>query len=221
MEKAIVLLSGGLDSTVTAYYAHQHGYAIKALTLNYGQLHTIEIEKARSTAQMLDIEHHVLSLSLPWKGSSLLDSSIPVPEKREETAQDIPSTYVPARNTIFLSYALSWAEVAQAGSVFIGANVIDYSGYPDCRPEYFDAFQKLYVLGTKRGVEGHSITIKTPLLQMDKKQIVLLGKQCHVPFEHTWSCYKGGQTPCRVCDACILRKKGFDEAGVMDPLLHV
>jgi 7-cyano-7-deazaguanine synthase len=218
-KKAICLLSGGLDSTVTLYYARSLGYELKALTINYGQLHTVEIKMARKTAAMLGIEHYVLNISLPWKGSALLDKSLPVPQDRDtDASSDIPITYVPARNTIFLSYALSWAEVVGADVVFIGANQVDYSGYPDCREEYFRQVEEVYRLGTKAGVEGHSISIARPLIDHDKKDIVLLGQKLNVPFELTWSCYKGGDKPCNLCDSCQLRKKGFSLAGIQDPL---
>ncbi len=220
MKKAIVLLSGGLDSTVTAYYAINKGFIIKALTINYGQLHDVEISKATATADILNIEHIILPVSLPWKGSALLDKSIPLPKNRNIKSENkIPSTYVPARNTIFLSIALSWAEVVEADAIFIGANQVDYSGYPDCRKEYFQCLQDAFVLGTKKGVEGKPVQINTPLLELDKKDIILLGSKLNVPFENTWSCYNGGNVPCCSCDSCLIRKKGFREANISDPLL--
>jgi 7-cyano-7-deazaguanine synthase len=219
-KNAICLLSGGLDSTVTLYYALSQGYHVRALTVHYGQLHTIEIKKAQMTAATLGIEHQILSISLPWKGSSLLDSSIVMPEMRNNPdAGDIPSTYVPARNTIFLSFALSWAEVVGAQKVFIGANQIDYSGYPDCRDEYFEQMQEVYRLGTKVGMQGDFIEICRPLIKKNKKDIILLGQRLNVDFEMTWSCYKGLQKPCNICDSCMLRAKGFEEAGLSDPLV--
>jgi 7-cyano-7-deazaguanine synthase len=219
-KKAICLLSGGLDSTVTLYYARSEGYNVKALSLNYGQLHAVEIKKAQKTAAFLGIEHTILSIEMPWKGSSLLDPTIDMPQNRYEFKNnEIPSTYVPARNTIFLSFALSWAEVLDADSVFIGANQIDYSGYPDCREEYLNAIQEVYRLGTKRGIQGNTIKICRPLVNLDKKGIILLGQKLNVPFENTWSCYQGGQEPCKVCDSCILRANGFKAAGIPDPLI--
>jgi len=218
-KKAICLLSGGLDSTVSLYYARSEGYEVKALTINYGQLHSVEIKKAQITAGLLGIEHQILEVPMPWKGSSLLDESIEMPLGRTEIAEgDIPSTYVPARNTVFLSYALSWAEASGADSVFIGANQIDYSGYPDCRKEYFAAVQEVYRLGTKVGVDGNPISIEMPLLSLNKRDIIVLGTKLSVPFENTWSCYKGGEQACGECDSCILRKKGFLDAGSVDPL---
>ena len=221
MNKAIVLLSGGLDSTVTLYDAMFHGYAVKALTINYGQLHAKEIECARVVTRSLNIEHEVIALTFPWKGSALLDTNIPIPEKRTINNNDvIPDTYVPSRNTVFLSMAFSWAEAAGADSVFIGANQIDYSGYPDCRKEYFEKLQEVFCVGTKAGVEGRAITIVTPLLGLNKKESIFLGKKYQVPFRNTWSCYKGTEKPCEVCDSCILRRNGFKEAGIPDPLVN-
>ncbi len=219
-KKGICLLSGGLDSTVSLYYARNQGYDLKALTLNYGQLHSVEIKKAQKTAALLGLEHQILEVPMPWKGSSLLDESIAMPQGRTEFEEnDIPSTYVPARNTVFLSYALSWAEACGAESVFIGANQIDYSGYPDCRKEYFDAVQEVYRLGTRIGVTGKPIRIEMPLISLNKEDIVHLGLKLNVPFENTWSCYKGGELPCGECDSCVLRKKGFNSAHCIDSLL--
>jgi 7-cyano-7-deazaguanine synthase len=217
--KAICLLSGGLDSTVSLYYALSKGYEVKVLTVDYGQLHSVEIKKAQKTAGILGFEHKILLIPMPWKGSSLLDPSIEMPEGRTAFYDnDIPSTYVPARNTIFLSYALSWAEAVAYGAVFIGANQLDYSGYPDCRQEYFDAMRNVFRLGTKVGVTEQAISIETPLIDLNKRDIILLGSRLNVPFENTWSCYKGAETPCLSCDSCMLRAKGFLEAGIEDPL---
>ncbi|MBU1862704.1 MAG: 7-cyano-7-deazaguanine synthase QueC [Candidatus Omnitrophica bacterium] len=217
---AVVLLSGGLDSTVTLYYARSKGYEPKALTVDYNQLHKIEIKKAQTTTKLLGLDHCIIPIALPWKGSALLDTTIPIPKNRKAIANhEIPATYVPGRNTIFLSFALSWAEVADAQVIFIGANQLDYSGYPDCRGDFFQALQKSFTLGTKKGVEGAAIHIETPLLNMNKKEIILLGKELHVPFEQTWSCYQGAEKPCAACDACLLREKGFEEAGLIDPLM--
>lgn len=220
MKKAVVLLSGGLDSTVSLYAAKKTGYEVHALTITYGQRHTIEIEKAKKTASVLGFEHIVMNIDFPWKGSALIDSDIDLPKNRdEENMQDIPITYVPARNTLFLSYALSWAEVLGAEAIFIGANQVDYSGYPDCRSEFLRSIEETFRLGTKQGVEGNPIQIKAPLLDLKKAGIIKLGVELEVPFENTWSCYSGGEHPCGECDSCILRAKGFEEAGVEDTLL--
>ncbi len=216
--KAVCLLSGGLDST-TALYAARKSHEVTALTIHYGQLHSKEIEFAKETCARLGLKHHNLSFEMPWKGSALLDASIPVPVNRDESRMiaDIPSTYVPARNSIFLTLAASCAETLGAGAIFIGANILDYSGYPDCRPEFFEAFEKTIHLGTKAGVQGNKITIKAPLLHLNKKEIIQLGMKLGVPFEKTWSCYQGKETPCGECDSCRLRAKGFAEAGIIDP----
>ena len=225
--KAVCLLSGGLDSTTVLYYALHKGYRPAALTLHYGQLHHKEIDFAKRIASRLGIAHFIIPISLPWGGSSLIDKSIPLPKNRLPTSEvgnrlmKIPSTYVPFRNSIFLSFAVSAAEALKADRVFIGANALDYSGYPDCRPEYFRAFEKTIAAGTKAGVEGKRIKIEAPLLRMSKKQIVLLGRKLGVPFEKTWSCYQGGKNPCGVCDSCQLRAKGFQEAGVNDSLMKI
>lgn len=221
MKKAVCLLSGGLDSTTALYAALQQGYEVTSLTIHYGQLHHKEIEFARETSRRLKLQHFIVPVEMPWKGSSLLDSKIPVPVMRDEKrmAADIPSTYVPARNSVFLSLAASCAETVQANAIFIGANILDYSGYPDCRPEFFTAFEQVIERGTKAGALGHQIKIEAPLLYLNKKEIVQLGQKLGVPFEMTWSCYQGKQTPCGQCDSCLLRAKGFAEAGVTDLLL--
>lgn len=222
-KKAVCLLSGGLDSATSLYFARREGYQVTALTVHYGQLHVKEIEYAKQICGQLQIPHHILSFEMPWKGSSLLDKNIPMPTMREESAMgaDIPTTYVPARNTIFLSMAASCAEAMGAEAVFIGANALDYSGYPDCRPEYFEAFSKAIHLGTKAGVEGKKLQIVAPLLHLNKKDIILLGQKLGVPFENTWSCYKGKEKPCGECDSCRLRAKGFKEAKIKDPALKL
>lgn len=221
MKKAICLLSGGLDSTTVLYYALKEKYYVIALTVQYGQLHKREIESAKRIAAEFGLEHYVTPVSLPWKGSSLLDGNITIPTNRQENEMtaNIPSTYVPARNSIFLSLAASCAEAHQAETIFIGANALDYSGYPDCRSEYMEAFEEMIRRGTKAGVEGRSIQIIAPLLRMSKKEIVELGLSLGVPFERTWSCYQGGDQPCEICDSCQLRAKGFREAGAQDPSL--
>jgi len=219
-KKAICLLSGGIDSTVTLYNAHNVGYEISALTINYGQLHDVEIKKAQITSRLLGLNHIVLPIKFPWRGSALLDQSIEIPKNTGSIPDDtIPSTYVPARNTIFLSYALSWAEVINAQAIFIGANQIDYSGYPDCRENYLSAMQEAFMLGTKRGAEGKPIIIEAPLLTLNKRKIIELGRKLNVPFENTWSCYRGEENPCLSCDSCYWRSKGFSDAGLEDPLL--
>lgn len=220
---AVCLLSGGLDSTTALYSALSENFEVTALTLDYGQLHIKEIEFAKATVKKLRLKHHLVSFSMPWKGSALLDKTILMPLMREEKemSQSIPSTYVPARNSIFLSLAASCAEAIQSSAIFIGANILDYSGYPDCRPEYFEAFVKMLAVGTKAGSEGKNLKIYAPLLHLNKKEIIHLGKKLGVPFEKTWSCYQGLEKPCGACDSCLLRAKGFEEADLKDPLLTV
>ncbi|MBI1977743.1 MAG: 7-cyano-7-deazaguanine synthase QueC [Candidatus Omnitrophica bacterium] len=219
---AVCLLSGGLDSTTALYMAREAGYVPLALTVNYGQLHVRELHSAKQITEHLKVEHEMISIDLPWGGSALLDPKIPIPENRSahEIPNHIPATYVPARNTILLSLALSYAETKNAEAIYIGVNALDYSGYPDCRPEYMNVFERLAKLGTKCGIEGKQIEIKTPLIQLKKSEIIQLGKELGVPFELTWSCYKGGEFPCGVCDSCLLRERGFKEAGFEDPLLQ-
>lgn len=224
MKKAIVLLSGGLDSATTLYYARDKGFRCFCLIFNYGQRHRKEILHAKAIAKRANCEWQVAKIALPWKGSALLDKDARIPKaencqagKRENF---IPPTYVPARNLIFLSFALSYAEVIAANAIYIGANAIDYSGYPDCRPEFYQAFIKAAELGTKSGVEGKGLSILTPLIQKTKAQIIRLGIKLGVPYELTWSCYKGGKIPCAKCDSCGFREKGFREAGFSDPLLR-
>lgn len=219
--KAVCLLSGGLDSTTCLYVALRDGYEVTALTVHYGQLHDKEIKAAKKIAEQAGVTHMIVPLSMPWGGSALTDENIEVPMDRSEQdmGSDIPSTYVPARNTLFLSLASSLAETIGASKIFIGANAIDYSGYPDCRPEYLNSFQQTIKLGTKAGNDGHVLSIEAPLLSLTKKVIVQLGDLLQVPFELTWTCYKGEEHPCQRCDACQLRAKGFEEAKVKDPLL--
>jgi 7-cyano-7-deazaguanine synthase len=220
-KKAVCLLSGGLDSATSLYEAIREGYDVRALTVHYGQSHAKEIVCAREIAKALSIPHEVIPLTLPWKGSALLDEQIHIPASRDlrKMSAEIPVTYVPARNSIFISLAASWAETERAAAIFIGANALDYSGYPDCRPEYFEAFERLLAVGTKAGVEGARIQIKAPLLHLSKKEIVLLAAELQVPLAKTWSCYRGGKLPCGDCDSCLLRSKGFAEAGLPDPLV--
>ncbi|MFA6430944.1 MAG: 7-cyano-7-deazaguanine synthase QueC [Candidatus Margulisiibacteriota bacterium] len=207
MKKAIILLSGGLDSTTTLYYALDKGYKCYALIFDYGQRHKKELRSAVAVASGVKVLYQIIKIKLPWKGSALLDKKISVPVKRsnKEISTGIPSTYVPARNTIFLSFALSYAEAIGAEAIFIGANAIDFSGYPDCRPNYYKAFQEVIEKGTK----AKKIKIVTPLINMTKEQIIRLGMKLGAPLSKTWSCYKGGASPCGVCDSCQLREKGF------------
>lgn len=220
----MVLLSGGLDSSTALAIALDEGQEIHALTFDYGQRHRREVRAARAVAKHLRVaSHKVLHLQLDQIGGSALTArEMPVPLDRsmKEIGQGIPTTYVPARNTIFLSYALALGEVVGADAIYIAANARDYSGYVDCRPEYFQAFQRMANLATKRAVEGSPIEIRTPLIHMTKAQIVLKGNALGVPFEKTWSCYLGGEKACGRCDSCILRLKGFREAGLEDPLAY-
>ncbi len=223
MTKAIVLLSGGLDSTTTLYVALRDGFQPIVLSFHYGQLHEKELFSAKRIAAALKLEHWIIPLSLPWGGSALTDSQYVIPKGRDEKeiTNEIPVTYVPARNSIFLSLAASLAETKEASAIFIGANALDYSGYPDCRPEFLKAFETLIRRGTRAGVEGKRIRVIAPLLELTKAEIVRLARELKVPFEWTWSCYDGKEIPCGECDSCILRAKGFREAGMSDPLLEV
>ena len=222
---AVTLLSGGLDSTTTLAVARREGFDCHALTIDYGQRHRIELEAARAVATRLGARDHVIvPLDLRRFGGSALTADLAVPKGREATAMtDIPVTYVPARNTIFLALALAWAETLGAEDIFIGVNALDSSGYPDCRPEFINAFEHLATLGTKAGVEGKSrFTIHTPLIAMTKAQIVRRAVELGVDLSLTWSCYdpRPDGRPCGECDSCVLRDKGFREAGVTDPLRH-
>jgi 7-cyano-7-deazaguanine synthase len=222
--RAVVLLSGGLDSATTAAIAQQEGYVIYALSVDYGQRHRFELDAAQRVAQSLGARQHVvLPVGLAQWGGSALTGNLEVPKDRGlgEMAQGIPITYVPARNTVFLSLALAYAEVTGAADIFIGVNAIDYSGYPDCRPEFIAAFQQLANLATKAGVEGRlRFTIHTPLVNMTKAQIIRRGTQLGVDFRLTLSCYDPSPAgvSCGRCDACQLRRRGFAEAGSVDPL---
>lgn len=221
-KRAVVLLSGGLDSCVSAALARDRGFDLFALSVDYGQRHAREVEAARAVAKALGArEHKVVRVDLgALGGSALTDAGMAVPLDRPEgeMTHGIPSTYVPARNTVLLSLALGWAEVLGADAVFFGANAVDYSGYPDCRPEYVAAFQRLADLATKRGVEGKRIRIEAPLLTLTKADIVRLGVERKAPLDRTWSCYLGGARQCGRCDSCQLRRKGFREAGLEDPV---
>jgi len=220
MKKAIVLLSGGLDSAVMLYYVRRKNYKVTCLTFNYNQKHKREIESAKRLVKLIKTGHILINIELPSKSSSLIDKMKPIPRGSSTKINKIriPTTYVPARNIIFLSYALSYAEAERADNIFIGVNAIDYSGYPDCRPEFLRAFKRMSKLGTKRGIQGQPVDIIAPLLNKSKAEIVRLGSRLDVPFEYTWSCYKGGEKPCGQCDSCRLRAKGFKEAGIKDPL---
>jgi 7-cyano-7-deazaguanine synthase len=218
-KKAVILLSGGLDSSTTLYYAISKGYDCHCLVFDYGQKHKKEIIQAKAVARKAGCQIFVVKISLPWKGSALLDNKILVPQGRSLSAKGIPVTYVPARNIIFLSFAASFAEAIGARTIFIGANAVDYSGYPDCRPEFIRSYQAMLARGLKTSVEGKSIRVMTPLIHLSKAQIVKLAVKLQVPLHLTWSCYNGGQNPCGVCDSCRLRAQGFAQAKIQDQAL--
>ena len=223
--RAVVLLSGGLDSATTLALAAGTGFECYALSFDYGQRHRRELDAAREVAAALGaVRHEVLAFDLRRFGGSALTADIAVPRDRSdaELGRGIPVTYVPARNTIFLSFALAWAETLGAGDVYIGVNVLDSSGYPDCRPEYIEAFERMANLATKAGVEGRLLTIHTPLIRMSKAEIVETAISRGVPLELTWSCYEpqSDSAACGRCDACQLRRRGFAEAGHTDPLRY-
>ena len=221
--QAIVLLSGGLDSATTLYLAKKQNFKCLCLIFDYHQRHRREIESAKHIAQSADCKAQIIKISLPWRGSALLDKKINIPVVTRAPGHQgtsvIPLTYVPARNIIFLSFALSCAEAVAAEAIFIGAHSQDYSGYPDCRPEFYRAFDRIIATGTKAGIQKKNIEIKTPLIHKTKAEIIRLGARLGVPFEFTWSCYQGGRQPCQECDSCYFRAKGFKEAGIKDPLL--
>jgi 7-cyano-7-deazaguanine synthase len=225
-KKAVVLLSGGLDSTTALAIARSAGYELYAMSFRYGQRHSMELESASRVAKAMGVEKHlIVDFDLRAIGGSALTDQIDVPKERstEEMASGIPITYVPARNTIFLSFALAWAEVLGAQDIFIGVNALDYSGYPDCRPEYIEAFEKMARLATKAGVEGSMrLKINTPLIAMTKAEIIMTGLQLGVDYSLTHSCYDptAEGLACGKCDSCRLRLKGFAEAGVSDPLRY-
>lgn len=222
-KKAIILFSGGLDSTTCLAIAKEQGFQCYALSFPYGQKHAIEIEFARKTAKFYGVlEHKILQLPLgELGGSALTDASMQVADYVASAA--IPSTYVPARNTIFLTFALAWGEVIGAYDIFIGANDVDYSGYPDCRPDYLQAFEKMAMLATKVGREGQAFHIHAPLLRMTKAEIIREGVKLGVDYSTTISCYRADDKgrSCGKCDSCIFRKKGFEQAGVVDPTVYV
>lgn len=225
MNKAVVLLSGGLDSSTVLAIAKAQKFEPYALSFRYGQRHTVELESAKRIADSLGAKTHLVAdIDLRLFGGSALTAEIDVPKSRDpnEMAEGIPVTYVPARNTIFLSFALAWAEVLEASDIFIGVNALDYSGYPDCRPEYIAAYEQMANLATKAGVEGRQhLHIHTPLIDLTKAQIIKQGTELGVDYAMTSSCYDPGQDgrPCGQCDSCQLRAKGFAEAGLVDPLI--
>jgi 7-cyano-7-deazaguanine synthase len=223
MKRAVALASGGLDSSTTIALALKQGFDVYALSFDYGQRHQYELEAARRIVNALGVRQHIITtIDLRAFGGSALTADIDVPKNRDTNtiSSEIPVTYVPARNTIFLSFALGWCEVIEAQDIFIGVNAVDYSGYPDCRPEFLEAFERLANLATKAGVEGKSkFTIHAPLLHMTKAEIICTGIEAGVDFSLTHSCYD--PTPeglaCGTCDSCILRRRGFEEAGITDP----
>ena len=223
IKKAVVLSSGGIDSTTVMAMAKHEGFEIHSLSFFYGQRHAVELEAARKVADALGVTNHlVINFDLTKIGGSSLTDNMDVPKARDEHAMshDIPVTYVPARNTIFLSFALAWAEVLKCSDIFIGVNAIDYTGYPDCRPEYIEAFERMANLATKAGVEGITkIKIRTPLIRLTKAQIIKKGIELGIDYSVTHSCYDPSPhgLACGKCDSCFLRKKGFKEAGVNDP----
>ena len=224
-KKAVVLVSGGLDSATTLAIAKDQGYDCYAMSFNYGQRHLVELESAKTIASAMGaIEHKVVHLGLDdIGGSALTDENIAVPQNIEENiSAHIPVTYVPARNTVFLSLALGWAEVLDAEAIFIGVNAVDYSGYPDCRPEYIDAFQDMANLATKKGVEGQLIKIETPLIHLTKAEIIQKGSELGVDYAQTLSCYAPDAEgrACGRCDSCRLRKQGFEVANIADPTVY-
>ena len=222
--KAVVLVSGGLDSTTCLAMAREKGFDLYALTFNYGQRHDHELNSAKMVVDFFNIQNHsIIDIDLAQFGGSALTDKIDVPKKRDLSEMaEIPVTYVPARNTVFLSLALAWAEVLGSFDIFIGVNALDYSGYPDCRPEYISSFEKTANLATKAGVSGSSFRIHTPLIDLTKSEIVKVGMDLGVDYSLTSSCYDPDQdgNPCGLCDACYLRLKGFKEAGIIDPLSY-
>ena len=220
--KAVVLVSGGLDSTTCLAMAREKEFDLYALTFNYGQRHDHELNSAKMVVDFFNIhDHSIIDIDLAQFGGSALTDQIDVPKKRDlSDMAEIPVTYVPARNTVFLSLALAWAEVLGSFDIFIGVNALDYSGYPDCRPEYISSFEKTANLATKAGVSGSSFRIHTPLIDMTKSEIIKVGMNLGVDYSLTSSCYDPDQegNPCGLCDACYLRLKGFKEAGIIDPL---
>lgn len=223
MKKAICLLSGGLDSCVCAFKAKDDGNIIYCITFDYNQVHRKEIMAAKRIARVLGAERHlIMKIDLSKiGGSALTDRTIEIPQPSAGRGdEEIPVTYVPMRNTIFLSIAAAWAEVIDAESIYIGANAVDFSGYPDCRPEFYEVITECFRIGSKRGISGKPIKINTPLINLSKKEIIQLGISLNAPLGLTWSCYRGGRFHCGRCDSCILRLKGFKEAGIVDPVKY-
>ena len=219
MPKAVVLLSGGLDSTVTLAIALNEGMDVTALSFRYGQRHTKELDSAKAVCRHYGIDCSIIDMDLSSFRSALTDPSLEVPSDRKgKLEENIPITYVPARNIIFLSIAAGLCESVGAEAIYIGANAVDYSGYPDCRPEFFRTFEETLAAGTKVGAEGGAIRIRTPIIDFTKADIVRKGKELKAPLDLTWSCYKGGSKACGHCDSCILRLKGFREAGFKDEI---
>ncbi len=222
--KAVILLSGGLDSTTVLYQAQADGFECYALSFDYQQRHRRELDAAVAIAQLAKVrEHQVVSFDLrAWGGSALTDTSLDLPQERSlgEMSVQIPITYVPARNTIFLSFGLAYAEAIEAQRVYVGVNALDYSGYPDCRPDYIQAMQEVFRLGTKQGREGEAIEIVSPLINLKKTEIIQLGNKLGVPWEKTWSCYAGEELACGVCDSCRLRLAAFAQLGLNDPIKY-
>ncbi len=220
-KKSIILLSGGLDSATCAAIAKSKGFDLYALSFDYGQRHKFELGSAKKIVSHFQIKNHkIITIDLKQFGGSALTSEIAVP-KGSISKNGVPITYVPARNIIFLSYALGWANIVGCHDIFIGANAVDYSGYPDCRPDFIKAFEKMANLGTKEGSFGHKITIHAPLINMSKAEIIKTGISLGVDYSLTHTCYdpKSDGSPCKECEACLLRKKGFDKAGICDPIL--
>ena len=220
--KAVILLSGGLDSSTVLYQAIADGCECYAISFDYRQRHRRELESARAIALAAGVKaHQIVNFDLAlWGGSALTDDRIELPSDRTlaEMSQNIPITYVPARNTIFLSFALAYAETLGGDRIYIGVNALDYSGYPDCRLDYIQAMQEVFRLGTKQGREGNPIKIVTTLIELKKTEIIQLGNKLGVPWEQTWSCYAGGETACGLCDSCRLRLAAFEELGLKDPM---
>jgi 7-cyano-7-deazaguanine synthase len=220
--QAVILLSGGLDSYTAAAIARSDGFTLNALTIHYGQRHAREVEAARAIARALGVaRHQELTVDLRGIGGSSLTSDLDVPRDRDPSAPGIPSTYVPARNTIFLALALGWAEVLDVRDLFIGVNALDYSGYPDCRPEFIHAFESLASVATRAGVEGARFRVHTPLIRLSKAEIIRTGVALGLDYGLSHSCYDpdAAGRPCQRCDSCVLRAKGFREAGIVDPVL--
>ena len=226
-KRAVILLSGGLDSTTTLAIARSEGFEVYAMSFQYGQRNRVELDRAKHNAQELGAKQHIIvDIDLRIFGASALTTDMEVPKNRSdsEISEEIPLTYVPARNTIFLSYAVAWAEVLSSDTIFIGVNAIDYSGYPDCRPEYIQAYQTMANLATQTGVEGKTeLKIRTPLINKTKADIIKTGTVLGVDYTHTFSCYDPDTDgrACGICDSCKLRKKGFAEAGIPDPTRYI